>query len=194
MRDEYLAIADAGFILQIDDPWLTGYYAGEPHPVGPETHIEILNHALRGIPAERIRYHTCYGINEGPRVHDVPLAGHRRPDAAHQRRRLFVRSGECAPSARVARLGNDAAAGRQAADPGHDHPRLQHRRTPASSIADLLVTYANLVGRENVIAGADCGFSSQATFTPEVHPTVVWAKFRALAEGAALASQRLWRK
>jgi len=65
-----------------------------------------------------------------------------------------------------------------------EHPEL---------IADLLENYGKLVGRENVIAGSDCGFSSQATFTPEVHPTVVWAKFQAMAEGARLASQRLWR-
>jgi 5-methyltetrahydropteroyltriglutamate--homocysteine methyltransferase len=60
-------------------------------------------------------------------------------------------------------------------------------------IADLLVTYANLVGRQNVIAGSDCGFSSQATYSPEVHPTVVWAKFQAMAQGARQASERLWR-
>jgi len=64
-----------------------------------------------------------------------------------------------------------------------EHPEL---------IADQIVTYANLVGRENVLAGADCGFSSRATFAPEVHPTVVWAKFEALADGAGLATQRLW--
>jgi 5-methyltetrahydropteroyltriglutamate--homocysteine methyltransferase len=193
MRAEYLAITEAGFILQIDDPWLTGYYAGEPHPVGPETHIEILNHALRGIPAERIRYHTCYGINEGPRVHDVPLAdivelllrinaGAYSFEAANARHQHEWHVWETTrlPDGKLLIPGMITHASNIV-----EHPQL---------IADLLVTYANLVGRENVIAGADCGFSSQATFTPEVHPTVVWAKFRALAEGAALASHRLWRK
>jgi len=193
LRTEYRAIVDAGFILQIDDPWLTGYYAGEPHPVGPDAHIEILNHALRGIPADRIRYHTCYGINEGPRVHDVPLAdivelllridaGAYSFEAANARHQHEWHVWETTrlPDGKLLIPGLITHASNIV-----EHPEL---------IADLLVTYANLVGRENVIAGADCGFSSQATFTPEVHPTVVWAKFRALAEGAALASQRLWRK
>ncbi len=192
MREEYLAIVDAGFILQIDDPWLTGFYAGEPHPVQPETHIDIINESLRGIPPDRVRYHTCYGINEGPRVHDVPLK-----DIVH----LLLRI-------------NAQAYSFEAANARHQHEwhvwedvKLPEGKvlipgmiTHASNIvehpeliADLLVTYANLVGKENVIAGADCGFSSQATFSPEVHPTVVWAKFQALAEGARLASQRLWR-
>jgi 5-methyltetrahydropteroyltriglutamate--homocysteine methyltransferase len=192
MRAEYLAIVDAGFILQIDDPWLTGFYAGEPHPVRPETHIEILNHALRGIPEDRIRYHTCYGINEGPRVHDVPLqdivglllsvkAGAYSFEAANARHQheWHVWESTRLPEGKTLIPGLVTHASNIV-----EHPRL---------IADLLVTYAQLVGRENVIAGADCGFSSQATFTPEVHPTVVWAKFRALAEGASLASDQLWR-
>ncbi len=193
MREEYLAIVDAGFILQIDDPWLTGFYAGEPHPVAPETHIEIINHALRGIPAEKIRYHTCYGINEGPRVHDVPFkdfvhlmlqinAGAYSFEAANARHQheWHIWEDVKLPDGKVLIPGVITHASNIV-----EHPEL---------IADLLVTYTNLVGRENVIGGADCGFSSQATFNPEVHPTVVWAKFEALAEGARLASQRLWRR
>ena len=193
MREEYLAIVDAGFILQLDDPWLTGFYAGEPHPVAPETHIDIINHSLRGIPADRVRYHTCYGINEGPRIHDVPLKdfvylmlrvnaqaySFEAANARHQHE-WHVWEDVKLPDGKVLIPGMISHASNIV-----EHPEL---------IADLLVTYANLVGKENVIAGADCGFSSQATFSPEVHPTVVWAKFQALAEGALLASQRLWRQ
>jgi 5-methyltetrahydropteroyltriglutamate--homocysteine methyltransferase len=192
MREEYLAIVDAGFVVQIDDPWLTGYYGGEPHPVSPETHIAVLNHALRGIPPDRVRYHTCYGINHGPRIHDVPLAdivqlllsinagaySFEAANARHQHE-WHVWESVKLPDGKVLIPGMITHASNIV-----EHPLL---------IADLLVTYANLVGRENVIAGADCGFSSQATFTPEVHPTVVWAKFGALREGADLASRRLWR-
>jgi len=191
MREEYLAIVDAGFILQIDDPWLTGFYKGEPYPIEPETHVDILNDALRGIPPDRVRYHTCYGINEGPRVHDVPLA-----DIVH----LILRINAQAYSFEAANARHQhewhvwedvALPDGKILIPGvitHASNIVEHPQL----IADLLVTYGNLVGRENVIAGADCGFSSQATFSPEVHPTVVWAKFEALAEGARLASQRLW--
>jgi 5-methyltetrahydropteroyltriglutamate--homocysteine methyltransferase len=79
MRQEYLAIAGAGFLLQIDDPWLIEILsdpatAPEDRRGNAARHIEILNHALRGIPADRIRLHTCYGLNHGPRIHDLPLA------------------------------------------------------------------------------------------------------------------------
>jgi 5-methyltetrahydropteroyltriglutamate--homocysteine methyltransferase len=191
MREEYLAITGAGLIVQIDDPWLAEFYHGELAPLPPETHVEAINHALRGIPAEQVRFHTCYGINEGPRIHDAALK-----DYVH----LMLRV-------------NAGAYSFEGANPRHQHEwhvwedvKLPEGKvlipgmvSHASNIvehpeliADLLVNYAKLVGRENVIAGSDCGFSSQATFTPEVHPTVVWAKFQAMAEGAALASNRLW--
>jgi 5-methyltetrahydropteroyltriglutamate--homocysteine methyltransferase len=191
MHAEYAAIVDAGLILQIDDPWLTALYHDDPFGFGPEKHIELLNFALRGIPPAQVRYHTCYGINEGPRVHDVPLA-----DIVH----LLLRIDAGAYSF-------------EAANPRHQHEwhvweevklpedkvlipgMISHAYNIVEHpqlIADLLVTYAGLVGRENLIAGADCGFSSSATFAPEVDPKVVWAKFQALAEGARLASSRLW--
>jgi 5-methyltetrahydropteroyltriglutamate--homocysteine methyltransferase len=192
MHVEYQTIVNNGFILQIDDPWLTALYHDDTLGLGPEQHIEFLNHALAGIPRERVRYHTCYGINEGPRVHDVPLA-----DLVELLFRI------------------DAAAySFEAINPRHQHEWhvWEHVKLPdgkllipgmishASNIvehpeliADLLVTYARLVGRENVIAGADCGFSSSPTFAPEVDPKVVWAKFQALAEGARLASARIFR-
>lgn len=153
-------------------------------------YVEAINHALRGIPPEKIRFHTCYGINEGPRIHEAPMA-------------------------RVApfMLRIDAGAySFEAGNPRHEHEYhvwedidLPDGRkiipgviTHASNIvehpeliAERLVRFAERVGRENVIAGADCGFSSQACYHTEVHPTVIRAKFEALAEGARLASERL---
>jgi 5-methyltetrahydropteroyltriglutamate--homocysteine methyltransferase len=191
MRDEYLAIVSAGFLLQIDDPWLTALYHADPFGLGPERHIELLNHAMRGIPPEQIRYHTCYGINEGPRIHDVPMV-----DLVP----LLLKINAAAYSFEAAnprhlhewRIWKDVnLPDDKVLIPGmicHAYNIVEHPEL----IADFLVKYANSVGRERVIAGADCGFSSNATFAPEVDPKVVWAKFEALSEGARLASQRLW--
>jgi 5-methyltetrahydropteroyltriglutamate--homocysteine methyltransferase len=191
MHVEYAAIVDAGFILQIDDPWFTSLYYNDPYQLTPETHVDMLNAALEGIPPDKVRYHTCYGINEGPRIHDMPLR-------------------DLLPL--ILRI-NAQAISFEAANPRHMHEwhTFEEVQLPEDRvlipgmichaynivehpelIADLLVNYAHLVGRERVIAGADCGFSSTATFSPEVDPKVVWAKFEALAEGARLASQRLW--
>jgi 5-methyltetrahydropteroyltriglutamate--homocysteine methyltransferase len=197
MREEYLAITGAGFVLQIDDPALTDLYAQE-QSIGEserrrtaEMYIDALNYAIRGIPREQVRFHTCYGINEGPRVYDTPLAAivdlifrvdagaysFEAANARHQHE-WHVFEAVKPPDGSVLIPGMITHASNIV-----EHPEL---------IADLLVTYAGLVGRENVIAGSDCGFSSQAAYTPEIHPTVVWAKFQALAEGARLASLRLW--
>jgi 5-methyltetrahydropteroyltriglutamate--homocysteine methyltransferase len=197
LRQEYLAIVDAGFVLQIDDPSLTRLYGGGSEQDerskrnSAEAQIELLNHALRGIPPDRVRYHTCYGINEGPRVFDIPLA--RYVDLM-----LAV---------------NAQALSFEAANPRHEHEYHDWKSVELASdrvlipgvithtcaivehptwIAERIVRYAKIVGRENVIAGVDCGFSSQATYKPEIHPTVVWAKFQAMAEGARLASAQLW--
>jgi len=197
MQEEYRAIVHAGFILQIDDPFLTeifsrpGLTPAERRDAA-EMWVEALNHALAGIPAEKIRFHTCYGINEGPRVHDAPLAeivevmlrinaGAYSFEAANARHeheyhvweRVKLPEGKVLIPGVITHASNIV-----------EHPEL---------IAERLVRYAERVGRENVIAGTDCGFSSQATYHPEVHPTVVWAKFQAMAEGARLASARLWR-
>jgi 5-methyltetrahydropteroyltriglutamate--homocysteine methyltransferase len=191
MHDEYAAIVDAGLVVQLDDPWLTMLYHEDPYGISPAQHIEMINLSLEGIPADRVRYHTCYGINEGPRVHDVPLqdlvpmllqirAGAISFEAANPRHLHEWHVWE------TAKLPED-----KLLIPGmisHAYNIVEHPEL----IADFLVTYAGLVGRERVIAGADCGFSSNATFSPEVNPKVVWAKFRALAEGARLASERLW--
>src|SRR6202035_5588833 len=139
---------------------------------------------------DRIRLHTCYGLNHGPRLNDIPLA-------------------EVAPV--MLRI-NAGAYSFEVANPRHQHewriwadlalpdgkillPGLLGHATNYVEHPELIAAgicaYAGLVGRENVIASADCGFSSRASFAPEVHPTVVWAKFAALAEGAAIATKRL---
>ena len=196
MHTEYKAIVDAGFFLQVDDPFLSDIF-GDPklddaqRVRKADMYVESINHGLRGLPEEKIRFHTCYGINEGPRIFEPQLGdviGHiLRIDAS-------IYSFE-------------------AANPRHEHDyhvfetvRLPEGRkimpgmiTHASNIvehpdliAEWLIRFAGLVGRENVVAGADCGFSSQACYHTEVHPTVIWAKFQALAEGARLASEQLW--
>jgi 5-methyltetrahydropteroyltriglutamate--homocysteine methyltransferase len=196
LRTEYQAIVSAGFILQVDDPWLTELYGdaslspAERRKIA-ERSVEALNHALRGIPPEKIRFHTCYGINEGPRVHDAPLkdivelilkvnAGAYLFEAANPRHEHEYHVWETVkvPEGKIIIPGVITHASNIV-----EHPEL---------IAERITRYAKLVGRENVIAGADCGFSSQATYNPEVHPKVVWAKFQAMAEGARLATQQLW--
>ena len=196
LRVEYRAIVDAGFVLQIDDPFLTELHsysslsAAERRKTG-EMYVEALNHGLRGIPPEKVRFHTCYGINEGPRVHDAPLkdmievilkvnasaysfeaANARHEHEYHVWENVKLPDGKLIIPGVVTHASNIV-----------EHPEL---------IAERIVRFARLVGRENTIAGADCGFSSQATYNPEIHPSVVWAKFRAMAEGARLATAQLW--
>ena len=197
MRAEYQAIVDAGFLVQIDDPFLTDIYSDSSlnateRQKKAEIYVSALNHGLRGIPAEKVRFHTCYGINEGPRVHDAQLkdvldamlkvnAGAYSFEAANARHEHEYHLWESVklPPGKILIPGVITHASNIV-----EHPEF---------IAERIIRYAKLVGRENVIAGADCGFSSQATYHPEVHPTVVWAKFRALAEGARLATKQLWR-
>jgi 5-methyltetrahydropteroyltriglutamate--homocysteine methyltransferase len=196
LRTEYQAIVDAGFLLQVDDPFLSDIFADPDYDAKQRRaraamYVEAINESLRGIPPEKVRFHTCYGINEGPRIHEAALAE------------------VVGPMLKV----NAGAYSFEAANPRHEHEyhlwetvKLPEGRklipgviTHASNIvehpeliAERLLRFANLVGRDNVIAGADCGFSSQATYSTEVHPTVVWAKFEALREGARLASSKLW--
>ncbi|MBN9107515.1 MAG: cobalamin-independent methionine synthase II family protein [Pseudonocardia sp.] len=197
LREEYLAIIDAGFVLQVDDPWLIEYLSENPATTpdqrvrDAEQHIEILNHALRGIPTEKIRLHTCYGLNHGPRIHDLAFR-----DIAP----LMLKVNAGAYSFEVAnpRHQHEWKIWRDVKLPdgkvlipgllGHASNYVEHPEL----IADTIELYAGIVGKENVIAGADCGFSSRASFHPEVHPTVVWEKFRALSEGARLATERLY--
>lgn len=194
---EYRAIVDAGFDLQIDDPRLINYYVKNPQlsvqdcRTWAEHQVEAINHALSGIPEDRVRYHTCYGINMGPRVHDMEMkdyldivlkinAGAYSFEAANQRHEHEWQLWE------TVKLPTG-----KSIIPGvitHSSVLVEHPEL----IAQRLERFAGVVGKENVIAGADCGFGTQASATPEVHPTIVWAKFQAMADGAKIASERLW--
>jgi 5-methyltetrahydropteroyltriglutamate--homocysteine methyltransferase len=196
MREEYKAIIDAGFLLQIDDPHLATYYVLHPELSiadvrrWAETRVAALNHALRGLPEERIRWHTCYGINIGPRVHDIELrdlvdivlkvrAGAYSFEAANPRHEHEWRvwSTVKLPEGKILIPGVIT----------HSSVLVEHPET----VSERILRYASVVGRENVIAGSDCGFASTAE-TKEVHPSVVWAKMASLVAGARIASRQLW--
>jgi 5-methyltetrahydropteroyltriglutamate--homocysteine methyltransferase len=197
LHEEYQAIVDAGFVLQVDDPRLVTYYMMNPGASVADCRawaarrVEAINHALRGIPPDRVRFHTCYSIDVGPRVHDMELK--------HVVDVLFgIKAG---------------AFSFEAANPRHEHEYhvFERWKPPAGMIlipgvishttnlvehpeliAERIVRFARIVGRENVIAGADCGFAASGTRFNDVHPTAVWLKFAALAEGARLATGKLW--
>jgi 5-methyltetrahydropteroyltriglutamate--homocysteine methyltransferase len=198
MREEYKAIVAAGFLVQIDDPVLVSHYMVNPTATleqcrtWAQMHVEALNHALKGIPREKVRYHTCYGINMGPRVHDMEV-----------KHIIDI----------VLRI-NAGAFSFEAANPRHEHewtvwaaakipdgavliPGVISHSTVLVEhpelIAQRIARYAAIVGRANVIAGSDCGFATFAG-SDEVHESIVWAKFSALAEGARIASTELWAK
>ena len=197
LRTEYRAIVDAGFLLQVDDARAAVTY---DRMVPPATfddyytwlarHVEILNHALEGIPQDRIRYHVCWGSWPGPHTTDVPLS---------KIVNLILRV-------------NAGAYLLEAANPRHEHEWKvwQEITLPAGKIlvpgvvshgtnvvehpeliAERLTRFASCVGRENLIAGTDCGFA-QEELNRRVHPSVMWAKLEAMAEGARLASRQLW--
>jgi 5-methyltetrahydropteroyltriglutamate--homocysteine methyltransferase len=197
LHTEYHAVVNAGFILQIDDPFLSDLF-GDPafdaaqREARAEIYVAALNASLSGIPREKVRYHTCYGINHGPRIHEAALAD----VAGHM---LRVNAGGYSFEAANARHEHEYHLWETAKLPDgavlipgvitHSSNIVEHPEW----IAERLMRFARLVGRENVVAGADCGFSSQATYRPEVHPTVIWAKFAALRDGARIASRALWR-
>ena len=196
LREEYRAIVDAGIVLQIDDPQLASHYTTHPELDIAQCRnwagatVELLNHALAGIPPERVRYHTCYGINMGPRVHDMELkhivdimlqinTGAYSFEAGNPRHEHEWRVWEDAklPEGKILIPGVIT----------HGSNFVEH----PEAIAQRIGRFAQVVGRERVIAGADCGFASFST-TCEVHPSVVWTKLAALAEGARLATEELW--
>ena len=197
MRTEYQAIIDAGFLLQIDDPRLVTYYILHPSESiadcrkWAQMRVEALNHALRGIPTEKIRYHTCYGINMGPRVHDMELKD--IIDII-----LKIRAGAYSFEASNPRHEHEWTVWRDAKLPDgtillpgvitHSSVLVEHPEL----VAQRIVRYAGVVGRENVIAGTDCGFATFAG-ADEIHPSIVWAKFESLVQGAEIASRELWR-
>jgi 5-methyltetrahydropteroyltriglutamate--homocysteine methyltransferase len=193
---EYRAIADAGILVQIDDPFLPDIFF-EPDldraqmRRRAEIYVEATNEALKGIAPERVRFHTCYGINEGPRLYEAALsdiieyvlrinAGSYSFEAANPRHEHEYHLFETVkvPDGKVLCPGMITHASNIV-----EHPEL---------IAERIVRFAKLVGRDNVIAAADCGFSSQALYRTEVHETVVWEKFKALRQGADIATKKLW--
>ncbi len=193
---EYKAITDAGIVVQIDDPHLSMMYVMRPElsiedaVKWAELRIEAVNHALKNVPRDMVRWHTCYGIDVGPRVHDLELK---------HIIDLILRIDAGAYSF-------------EGANPRHEHEYeiWQDHKLPDGSVLipgvithssvlvehpelvkQRLIRYANLVGKENVIAGADCGFGTFASLN-EVGEAVAWPKFDALVKGAALASEELW--
>jgi 5-methyltetrahydropteroyltriglutamate--homocysteine methyltransferase len=196
LNQEYRAIVEAGILVQVDDPFLADIFAdpglddaGKKRRA--DMYVEATNAALAGIPAEMVRFHTCYGINEGPRLYEADLAdviGHvlrinagsysfeaanpRHEHEYHLFERIKLPAGKVICPGMITHASNIV-----------EHPEL---------IAERIVRFARLVGRENVIAAADCGFSSQALYRTEVHPTVVWEKLKALRQGADIASKQLW--
>ncbi|MEM7343048.1 MAG: cobalamin-independent methionine synthase II family protein [Chloroflexota bacterium] len=198
MQTEYEAIVDAGFVLQIDCPDL----AASNHTVYQhisvdewlkviEKHIEVLNHATRNIPSEKMRMHICWGNYEGPHTHDVdwskaaPVVFKAKPqgvqfEAANPRH-----------AHEFADFTSDMIPDDKIMIPGVldsttnfvEHPKL---------IAQHIINWANIVGRERVIAGTDCGFGTFAGPTPRIARSIMWAKFKAMAEGAQIATDKLW--
>jgi 5-methyltetrahydropteroyltriglutamate--homocysteine methyltransferase len=197
MREEYQAIIAAGFMLQIDDPHLAMHYMLSPDMSvvdvrrWAEHYVEILNHILRDLPPERIRHHTCYGINMGPRIHDIEFK--HLVDIVLKIRANFY-SFEAANPRHEHEWkiwANTKLPPEKAIIPGvisHCSVLVEHPEL----VSERIQRYARLVGREQVIAGADCGFASMPRAVPEVHPTIVWAKFQSLSEGARLATRHLW--
>ena len=199
LRTEYRAIVDAGFLLQVDDARAAVTYDRMVPPssfadyhrwVG--RHVEVLNHALEGIPEDRVRYHVCWGSWPGPHTTDVPLrkivdlilkvrAGAYLIEAANPRhehewqvwKNVKLPEGKIlAPG--VVSHGTNVV----------EHPEL---------VAERILRFAGVVGRENVIASTDCGFA-QEQFNRRVHPSIMWAKLEAMAEGARIASEVLWER
>jgi 5-methyltetrahydropteroyltriglutamate--homocysteine methyltransferase len=193
MREEYRAITDAGLNLQIDDPILVNVYEWQYSSNSDlagfrkwaQSHIELVNHGLQGIPEAQVRYHLCWGSWKGPHSADLPLR-----DVIDLI--LQVRASQYSVEAANVQHEHEWKIWKtvklpdgKAVVPGvvtHKTNVLEH----AEVVADRLVRYAGAVGRENVVAGADCGFGGR------MHPELSWAKLGKLSEGAALASRQLW--
>jgi 5-methyltetrahydropteroyltriglutamate--homocysteine methyltransferase len=193
MREEYEAVYQAGFILQLDCPDLTGLSrALQPGQAQAEVRmrVEALNHAVRNIPPERMRMHLCWGNYEGPHHLDVPLEDIIGDVFAARPMGLSFEAANPRHEHEWAIFEDIKLPDGKVLIPGVldtttnyiEHPEL---------VAQRLVRYAQLVGRENVIAGADCGFGTFAG-TPLVHPDLVFAKLAAMVEGARIASSQLW--
>jgi 5-methyltetrahydropteroyltriglutamate--homocysteine methyltransferase len=199
LHQEYKAIVDAGLYVQIDDAFLPYMHERMVPPMAnadyrrwAQMRVDALNHALRGIPEERSRYHICWGSWNGPHAYDVPLkdiidlvlqvnVGQYSFEAANPRHAHEWRVWENVklPPDKILIPGVISHATNIV-----EHPEL---------VAERIVRLAKVVGRENVIGGTDCGFA-QSPFARRVHPTIMWAKLKALAEGAQIATRELWGK
>ncbi|HEY7449588.1 MAG TPA: cobalamin-independent methionine synthase II family protein [Vicinamibacterales bacterium] len=196
LREEYLEIVNSGVVLQVDDAVLANMY-DELVQQGPEHYrrwaelrVEALNHALRGIPEDRVRYHVCFGSWHVPHISDAPLG-------AIVDLMLQVRAGAYSIESANVRHEHEWRVWQTVKlPPGkilipgvvtHHTTTVEHPRL----VADRIIRFAGIVGRENVIAGTDCGFAQVETLQ-RVHPQVMWAKLNALAEGARIASRELW--
>jgi 5-methyltetrahydropteroyltriglutamate--homocysteine methyltransferase len=199
LHQEYKAIVDAGLYVQVDDAFLPYMHERMVPPMSnadyrrwAQMRVDALNHALRGIPEERSRYHICWGSWNGPHAFDVPLrdiidlvlqvrVGHYSFEAANARHAhewrvwetVKLRPGQILIPGVISHATNIV-----------EHPEL---------VAERIVRLAKIVGRENVIGGTDCGFA-QSPFARRVHPSIMWAKLKSLAEGARIATQALWGK
>jgi 5-methyltetrahydropteroyltriglutamate--homocysteine methyltransferase len=197
LRQEYKTIVDAGLYVQVDDAFLPYMHEKMVPPMSERQYrdwaqlrVDALNHALKGIPPERSRYHICWGSWNGPHAFDVPMK-----DIVDLMLQVNVGAYQF-----------------EAANPRHEHEWVvwQSVKLPPGKtlipgvishatnivehpelVAQRLVRLAKLVGRENVMGGTDCGFA-QSPFAQRVHPSIMWAKLRSLAEGARLATQELW--
>jgi 5-methyltetrahydropteroyltriglutamate--homocysteine methyltransferase len=192
IRVEYRMITDAGLLLQVDDAWLAALWDRIGHGMGLEAYrryceprVEALNYALEGIPAERVRYHLCWGSWPGPHSHDIPMANivdlmlkvnaqaylFEAANGRHEHEHVVWRGVEL-PDDKILIPGVISHC-----TPVVEHPEL---------VAERLMRFAAIVGRERVMAGTDCGLGIRT------HPQVAWAKLKSMAEGAAIASDALW--
>ena len=192
MQEEYKSITDAGFLLQIDDPDLLDGWQFNPHMTVSEyrkyaeLRVDALNYGLKVVPLDKVRFHTCWGSYHGPHKYDIPLR-----DIVDLI--LKVRANAYSIEASNPRHEHEWRVWDEVKLPegkilvpgvvGHATDIVEHPQL----IADRLVRYAKLVGRENVMAGTDCGLGPRVG-----DPEIAWAKFEAMAEGARLATQQLW--
>jgi 5-methyltetrahydropteroyltriglutamate--homocysteine methyltransferase len=197
IRTEYRAIIDAGFLLQVDEPFVPDVMVrpdldDRQRRRTAEMYVAAINHALEGLPPERIRLHTCYGINDGPRIHEANLADFVDIMLQANARYFSYEAANCRheheyhlwetvklPDDKVLIPGVVTHAGNTP-----EHPEL---------VAERILRFANLVGPDRVMAAPDCGFSSQACYHTEVHPTVIWLRIKHMVEGARIASHKLWK-
>jgi 5-methyltetrahydropteroyltriglutamate--homocysteine methyltransferase len=191
LREEYRAIIDAGFMLQVDDAWIPALWDHDPsldletYGAYCRTRVEALNHALEDLPVERVRYHLCWGSWHGPHATDIPLveivdlmlavnAGTYLVEAANVRHEHEYHLWETVQLPEGKKLAPGVVT--------HSTNLIEHPEL----VAERIVRFADRVGRENVIASTDCGMGSR------IHPELGWAKLAALVDGAGLATERLW--